>query len=264
MVKEELLQELDTLRIAYIKLLNDKDVLLHWGKPQLEALYQTRIGVHKLELLTIQLQIHATRRKLEMVRSSIQTQQPIQIEIIEMLVAIELEQAQHNIQVQADLVADGEMLLSNLGSPTRSAELRDMYKFFAKQLHPDATGVELNDEMKALWHRVQHAYKSGDAETLQALKLAYSAELQTIQNSVETLSEEELNLQVETLKEGVKVLTRAIEKIRIEFPFSIEHQIKDEDWVLQEVTEIKAEIEQLQKVHEQQLAELNYLLKEYE
>ena len=40
--KEELLEQYDLLKTEYIKLLNDKDVLLNWGKPQLEALYATK------------------------------------------------------------------------------------------------------------------------------------------------------------------------------------------------------------------------------
>jgi len=34
MVKEELLSRFDILRTECIKLLNDKDVLHNWGKPQ--------------------------------------------------------------------------------------------------------------------------------------------------------------------------------------------------------------------------------------
>ena len=49
--------QLDLLKTEYIKLLNDKDVLINWGKPQLEALYNTRIGVHKIQILQLTLQV---------------------------------------------------------------------------------------------------------------------------------------------------------------------------------------------------------------
>ena len=61
--KEELLEQYDVLKTAYIKLLNDKDVLLNWGKPQLEALYATKIGVHQIEKLKQQLQLYFTPHK---------------------------------------------------------------------------------------------------------------------------------------------------------------------------------------------------------
>lgn len=63
MTKEELLSRFDILRTEYIKLLNDKDVLLNWGKPQLEALYATRIGTHQVEQLQLELRIKALKRK---------------------------------------------------------------------------------------------------------------------------------------------------------------------------------------------------------
>ena len=77
MIKEELLSRFDILRTEYIKLLNDKDVLVQWGKPQLEALYSTRIGVYQVQRLQIQLHIQALKRKLEMVRSAIAGKLPV-------------------------------------------------------------------------------------------------------------------------------------------------------------------------------------------
>ncbi len=44
LTRAQLQEQYDLLRTEYIKLLNDKDVLMQWGKPQLEALYNTRIG----------------------------------------------------------------------------------------------------------------------------------------------------------------------------------------------------------------------------
>ena len=63
---EEQRQQLSVLKEEYIKLLNDKDVLLNWGKPQLEALYVSRIGRLQLERLQLQLQIKAVKRKIEL------------------------------------------------------------------------------------------------------------------------------------------------------------------------------------------------------
>ena len=63
-VLTKLKEQLDLLKTEYIKLLNDKDVLINWGKPQLEALYNTRIGVHKIQILQMTLQVKALKRKL--------------------------------------------------------------------------------------------------------------------------------------------------------------------------------------------------------
>lgn len=62
-LKEELLSRFDLLRTEYIKLINDKDVLINWEKPQLEALYSTKIGVYLVEELQLQLYIKALKQR---------------------------------------------------------------------------------------------------------------------------------------------------------------------------------------------------------
>jgi uncharacterized Rmd1/YagE family protein len=51
--------------------------LLEWGKPQLEALYSTHTGMHQLEQLQFELRIKALKRKIEMVRSIIVRNLPL-------------------------------------------------------------------------------------------------------------------------------------------------------------------------------------------
>src|SRR4026209_1150319 len=93
LANSQLLSQFDLLRTEYIKLLNDKDVLLQWGKPQLEALYNTRIGYLQIEKLQLQLRIKALKRKIELVRSAIAQEKTIDINEIELQVASELAEA---------------------------------------------------------------------------------------------------------------------------------------------------------------------------
>ena len=48
-----------------------KDVLLKWGRPQLETLYAVRIGNLQLEALKIKLNRRALKRKIEMVNAAV-------------------------------------------------------------------------------------------------------------------------------------------------------------------------------------------------
>jgi hypothetical protein len=137
MTKEELLSQFDILRTEYIKLINDKDVLLNWGKPQLEALYNTKVGVHQVQLLQLQLRVQSLKRKVELVRSTITRNLPLDVNAIELLVAAELANAELQLMQQVAQIELSKNLLSHLESPTRSAELRKVFKQLAKQLHPD-------------------------------------------------------------------------------------------------------------------------------
>ena len=233
------------LKIVYIKLLNDKDVLLEWGKPQLEALYNTRIGYLQIEKLQLQLRIKALKRKIELVHAAINLEEPIYINEIEMQVAAELAEAERRIMNEVAKLEDSKELLSNLGSPEHSAELRKIYKQLAKQLHPDVND-NLTGEQKNLWHLVKAAYETGDLEKLKAMQVVYEKELMAAGNKIAELSGEEITLKIEVLKEGIKVMNEQLLKIRSEFPFTIEAQIKDEEWVSGQTQELKKELHKLQ------------------
>lgn len=168
MNKEELLSQFDILRTEYIKLINDKDVLLNWGKPQLEALYNTRIGVYQLQLLQLQLRVQSLKRKVELVRSAIARNAPLDVDAIELLVATELANAELKIMQETLNIENSKNLLQHLESPNRSAELRKIFKQLAKQLHPDVN-ENLSSDQQHIWHLVKDAYEHGEVEKLKAI-----------------------------------------------------------------------------------------------
>lgn len=244
--KAQLQDQYDLLRTAYITLLNDKDVLLQWGKPQLEALYNTRIGYLQIEKLQLQLRIKALKRKIELVHAAINQNKTTDINEIELQVAAELAEAEFRIMKEVAKLENSKNLLSNLESPERSAGLRKLYKQLAKQLHPDVNN-NLTEDQKNLWHLVKDAYETGDLEKLKAIQVVYEKELTAVGNKLAELPDEEITLKIEVLKEGIKVMNEQLLKIRREFPFTIETQIKDEEWVSEQTGELKKELDKLQQ-----------------
>ena len=249
--KEELLEQYDVLKTEYIKLLNDKDVLLHWGKPQLEALYTTKIGVHQIEKLKQQLHIKGLKRKIELVQSAINKGEHFNVSEIELAVAAELANAEFKIMGQLAELENAKHLLTNLNSPERSAELRKIFKQLAKQLHPDANPA-LTPEQMDIWHLVKDAYETGDVEKLKALQVVYEKEINQLKNGLADLTEDELSLRNTALTEGIKLLNEELRNIRTQFPFTIEQQIKDEEWVTEQVTALHKELHEL-KEYEKEL-----------
>ena len=244
--KEQLQQQYDLLKTEYIKLLNDQEVLLQWGKPQLEALYNTRIGYLQIEKLQWQLRIKALKRKIELIHAAINQNKIIDVTEIELQVAAELAEAEFRIMNEVSKLENSKNLLSHLGSPERSSELRKLYKQLAKQLHPDVND-HLTEEQKNLWYLVKEAYETCDLEKLKAMQVVYEKELTAIEHKIAELTEEEISLKIEVLKEGIKILNEQILRIKSEFPFTIEHQIKDEEWVNAQSEELKNGMEKLQE-----------------
>ncbi|MEJ7610623.1 MAG: hypothetical protein WKF88_05525 [Ferruginibacter sp.] len=249
--KEDLLEQYDLLKSEYIRLLNDKDVFINWGKPQLEALYMTKIGVYSLEKLKQQLHIKALKRKIELVQSAISNGHDFNVSEIELQVAGELAHAELKIMGEVTKLEKAKHILTHLNSPERSAELRKLFKEMAKQLHPDAN-PDLTPEQMDIWHLVKDAYESGDVEKLKALQVVYEKEINGLKAGLATLTDDELTLRNTALTEGIRLLHEEIKSIRSEFPFTIEQQIKDEEWVTEQVTGLKKELEKM-KEYEKEL-----------
>jgi hypothetical protein len=255
--------EYDILKTEYIKLLNDKDVLLQWAKPQLEALYNTRVGYLQIENLRTKLHIKALKRKLELAWSAINQDKSVDVDDIEIQVSSELAEAEFHIMHEITKLENSKYLLSHLESPERSAELRKIYKQYAKQLHPDVND-NLTKEQINLWHLVKEAYETGDLEKLKALKLVYEKELIARESRIEEFTEEHLALKIEVLKEGIRVLNDQLIAIRSEFPFTIESQIKDDEWVGLRREELKNEHEKLELYESELKLQYQNIIKAYE
>ena len=183
LTKNELVSTHELLKTAYIKSLNDKDVLEKWARPQLSALYNTLIGCLQIEILQLQLHIKALKRKIELLYAAINQQKMIDVNEIELQVAVELAEAEFHIMNEVANLENSKYLLNHLGSAERSAELRKLFKQLAKQLHPDVND-EFTEEQINLWHLVKSAYESRDLEELKAIQIVYEDQLNEIGNKI--------------------------------------------------------------------------------
>lgn len=179
-----------------------------------------------------------------MVHSAIVRNLPVNIRAIELIVAEELADTENTILQQVIQIEKGKQLLTHLHTPERSAALRKIFKQLAKQLHPDVN-PSLTQEQVQLWHLAKEAYNMGDVEKLKALQVVDEKELLKAEDLLKQLSEKDLLLRLEILSEGIKLLNQEIEQIKLAFPFDMEEQIKDEEWIKEEVAKIEKEIKQL-------------------
>lgn len=240
---EKQLKELDLLKAEYAKQWNNREVLVEWGKPQLEALYYSRIGELQVQLLQLQAETYAAKRKLEMMQAAINRNEEVNLPFIDLVVEMEIKEQMQKIETEMQKLTDARQLLSNLNSPERSTELRKVFREMAKELHPDIN-PELSESARNLWNAAVLAYEDGDLESLRALRLLVS----DVKSNVEqTYDESTLQTQISFLKEGIALLLQQIENIRAEFPFTIEKQISNEEWVSEQRNTIQAQIKTTQE-----------------
>lgn len=236
---EQKFKELDLLKAEYANQWNNREVLMNWSKPHLEALYYARIGELQIELLQLQAETYAAKRKLEMMQAAVNRNEEINLPYIELMVELEMQAQLKKIEEEILKLGKAKHLLANLDSPKRSAELRKIFREMAKELHPDIN-PDLPEGAKNLWNAATKAYEDGDLESLRALRLLVS----DVKNTSEEFTDENgLLTQINLLKAGINRLLEEIKNIRAVFPFTFEKQINDDAWVSEQRTALKKEME---------------------
>lgn len=209
MTREELIASLEKLKAGYVASLNTLDMMKGWGRTQLEALYATRIGKYKIEILELQIQFKALKKKIQLCHQYINQDKAPDFEEIESRVKNMPQEAYREIHREKEKVIFGKEILSNLRSPEESAEMRKIFRNIAKTFHPDVN-PNLTTEQQEIWHLFYSAYKSGDLDKLKALEVVYADDILKTQNQSKELSEEDILLQTAMLKQGIIELEEQI------------------------------------------------------
>lgn len=263
MTREELVASLEKLKAGYIASLNSLDMMKNWGRVQLEALYATKIGKYKIEILELQIALKALKKKIQLCHQYINRDEVPDFEAIEMKVKIMTHDAYKEIHQEKQKVVFGKEVLSNLKSPEDSAEMRKIFRNIAKNLHPDVN-PNLSTEQQEIWHLFYSAYKSGDLDKLKALEVVYADEIKNSEQENKELSEEQILLQTAMLKQGIIELEEQIKTLEQEFPFNFAEQIRDDEWVEEQQSLLKQEIATLEKAVAEKQEIYNLIKETYE
>ena len=138
--------------------------------------------------------------------------------------------------------------------------MKKIFRNIAKVLHPDVN-PDMSQEQLEIWHLFYAAYKEGNLDKLKALEVVYADDIMKFQKENEEISEEDILLQTAMLKQGILELEEQIQELNGEFPFTIADQIRDDEWVEEQQTLLKKEIEEL-KVAVKEKQEIYQLIKE--
>lgn len=210
--------------------------LQHIVKPNLLAIYQTKLGPWDLRLLQAQCICARLKRKAELVQACLNRGQPPDFAAIETALEVEFLAWQQRVQETAQKIEAAQFRLGHLLAPGEDAELKKLYHALVKKLHPDVN-PELLDEMKDLWLQVVAAYEAGDLQKLKTLALLTdkSGATTAASNSLDALRAEH-----ERLRTHVMQLLRQLAEVGKQPPFSLRRQWEDDAWVAQRREEVEA------------------------
>jgi hypothetical protein len=229
------------LREELTGLLTEAEQLEQVVKPNLLAMYQTRIGVWELRLLRAQWVAARQRREVEMIQASLNRGQKPDLGEIEGLLDLEFLGWQERVRAAAERIQAAEQRLKHLLPPAEDRELKKLYYALVKRLHPDVN-PGLTDDQQRLWRRAQDAYAASDLHKLRALVLLAekSGAVAPASKSLDRLREEQA-----ALTHQIAEMLKQIERIEAGPPFTLRQQLEDDAWLARRQQELETEIEQL-------------------
>jgi alpha-L-arabinofuranosidase len=140
-------------------------------------------------------------------------------------------------------------------SVKEATELKKLYRKLAKKFHPDVNPHEW-DERKNFWLRIKDAYQNGDLQEMKTLALLAN-DFQDQNPEISTM--DKLRDDCADLKKRIQELINQIAHVKSQFPFDIEEQLQDEEWVTKQKEEIDIQIDEWQNtksLYEEKVEEL--------
>lgn len=188
-------------------------------RPNLLALYQTKIGEWELEKLKAQFRVARLKRTIELVQAALN--HGAKPDMVQIETQVQEEQAlwKRKVEEAVAKLQEAEQHLGNLLPDEQSAELKKLYHHLVKQLHPDLHPEQTPGD-KLLWQEVQDAYDARDLDKLQA--------------------------EHDLLEKRINQLELRIKEMESQPPFTLRENLENEAWITLRRTALEEETEPLQ------------------
>lgn len=230
------------LRAKLADLLTEAHDLTHTVRPNLLAIYQSKLGAWELEKLKAQFLVARLKRMIELVQTAINRGCRPDMKQIEAQVREEQALWEVKIKEAAAKLQNAEHRLAHLLSDEHDKELKKLYYQLVKQLHPDLHPGQ-DHGTRLMWQQVQDAYDASDLEKLRALALLLH-DPKLPEAGPDAL--EKLHKDHDSLKKRIAELEAKIAKIESQPPFTLREDLENEVWITMKRTAIEKETEPLQ------------------
>ncbi len=232
---QQLLEEIALLRDELAERLAELHSLQHTVRPNLLALFHSKLGPWELALLKAQCEAARLKRKAELVQAALNRGQSPDLVAIDGALDAEFLQWQQRMKEAAEQIESAQFRLSNLLCPAEASELKKLYYSLVKKLHPDMNSG-LSSETAGLWNQVVAAYEAGDLRKLKALSLlAATAEPLVAASGIAALKAEH-----QKLGQHVLAALKQLAEIQAQPPFSLRRQWEDEARLASRRAELEA------------------------
>lgn len=230
-------ERLTELRKRFLDLYTKHKFMIENDMLVLNSIYLEKIGHLQLKLLQKQAESARYKMKMMLLQAAVNRNEKPNLEEIEQQVEAKMQSHYARINEQAMAMEAAKHVLSNLMSEEDSGKLKELFRLLCKRLHPDLN-PDLTEEEQDLFVKVKSAYELKDIAELQGILLYLDG----------AGSENPLNLKpqeraerIKRLEKSINDLNAKIEILRQSFPFNIEEQIMDDNYIAGRQEEINAQ-----------------------
>jgi hypothetical protein len=233
----------DALRGELSAIIESIDELQTRVAPQLEARYQAALGRLELQLLSLQIEVQAARRQLELLQSRLNRGEPVTAEWLAGMnaqIAAELGEWQQKMEKGAQALSAAQDYLANLSAADADEvkRVKTAYRRLARYLHPDAS-PENSDLFERYWPVVQDAYLQIDAALIEALLHLVAHAINERSNKLPAIDSD---IELDRLRGLIASQAERLARLKTQAPYCYAEQLRDEIWVVARQAELAAAI----------------------
>lgn len=221
--------EIDKLRVSVSMLLLERDNLLFHECKNIEAEYVLEFGKLEYKVYEAECEYRRLKRKLELIITSRNHNEPIDLDTIEEQLEKELEEFYKILNAKLGEIEDAKI---RQGLPRLSVEedkeLKSLYRKLIKKLHPDMN-PNVTEYEKELFNKVVECYENGNLLELQMIEISLEDKSVTVENSLE---------EKQRLTKLVDKLNSQIQEIKSTYPYILKETLVNKEKTIQRYKEL--------------------------
>lgn len=230
-------ERLTELRKRFLDLYTKHKFMIENDMLVLNSIYLEKIGHLQLKLLQKQAESARYKMKMMLLQAAVNRNEKPNLEEIEQQVEAKMQSHYARINEQAMAIEAAKHVLSNMMSEEDSRKLKELFRLLCKRLHPDLNPDLTREEMD-LFVKVKAAYELKDIAELQGILLYLDG---AGSDNPLDLTPEERMARIQRLEKSINELDIKINELRLSFPFNIEEQIMDDNYIAGRQEEINAQ-----------------------
>ncbi|MFW2490373.1 hypothetical protein ACN077_17690 [Clostridium chromiireducens] len=247
--KKELLEELNT---EYLLKFQEHEDMIKKKKLSLESIYLMNFGGLINKKFELNLEYRKLKAKLSKIISALNSNIEVDLNKIDKELDDELKNFMEEIKdFKEKLRNSKDYFNSPLLTDEESKEVKSIFRYLAKKLHPDIVG-DIGEKAKQLWQQALDAYDNNNLITLIVIKDIFD-------NNEDINAKTKVNFdeQIERIKNAISNIEKDILITKSDFPFNIEDKLYDKDFIENKKLELSSEI----KTFSLEISKLNSKIK---